>query len=140
MTEVIRRDQSIETIRWELTAFARRARAVAERLHPGLSLVSYSLLAHIQEKGGCRAADLAAYFMLDKSTVSRQIAALERLGMVEREAEGAARILRPTARGREALADATRRRQEAFQDRLDDWSDADLADFAAYLVRYNDAG
>ncbi|MFC9975857.1 MarR family winged helix-turn-helix transcriptional regulator [Spirillospora sp. NPDC127200] len=140
MSEVTGRDQSIETIRWELTAFARRARAVAERLHPGLSLVSYSLLAHIEEKGGCRAADLAAYFMLDKSTVSRQVAALERLGMVEREAEGTARILRATGRGREALADATRRRQEAFQDRLDDWSDADLAVFAACLVRYNDAG
>ncbi|MFI6516741.1 MarR family winged helix-turn-helix transcriptional regulator [Spirillospora sp. NPDC050679] len=140
MSEATGRDQSVETIRWELTAFARRARAVAERLHPGLSLVSYSLLAHIEEKGGCRAADLAAYFMLDKSTVSRQVAALERLGMVEREAEGAARILRATGRGREALADATRRRQEAFQDRLDDWSDADLADFAACLVRYNDAG
>ncbi|WP_067480830.1 MarR family winged helix-turn-helix transcriptional regulator [Actinomadura hibisca] len=137
MSEATERDQSIETIRRELTAFARRARALAERLHPGLSLVSYSLLAHMEERGGCRAADLAAYFLLDKSTVSRQIAALDRLGMVEREAEGQARILRPTERGRAALADAARRQREAFGDRLDEWSDADLADFAASLVRYN---
>ncbi|MGK5553570.1 MarR family winged helix-turn-helix transcriptional regulator [Actinomadura kijaniata] len=109
-----------------MTAFARRARAVAERLHPDLSLVSYSLLAHLEETGGCRAVDLAAYFLLDKSTVSRRVAALERLGLVEREAEGRA-LLRETAC----------RRQEAFRSRLDSWSDEDLERFAGHLVRYN---
>ena len=136
------RDQAIETIRWERTAFARRARAVAERIHPGLTLSEYSLLAHLRETGGCRATDLASYFMLDKSTVSRQIGALERLGLVEREVDPASRrvqILRPTPRGEELLEEAARRRQEAFGERLDDWSDADLRAFAGYLVRYNAA-
>ena len=68
----------METIQREMTAFARRARASAGRLHPELSLVSYTLLGHLEESGGCRATDLAAHYALDKSTVSRQVTALER--------------------------------------------------------------
>ena len=70
--------EAVETIQREMTAFARRARASAGRLHPELSLVSYTLLGHLEESGGCRATDLAAHHALDKSTVSRQVAALER--------------------------------------------------------------
>ncbi|MYU47786.1 MarR family transcriptional regulator, partial [Streptomyces sp. SID7803] len=78
------REESLDVIQRELTAFARRARAAAARLHPELPLVSYTLLAHIDDQQGCRATDLAAHYMLDKSTVSRQIGALEKLGLVER--------------------------------------------------------
>lgn len=69
---------AVETIQREMTVFARRAQASAGRLHPELSLVSYTLLGHLEERDGCRATDLAAHYALDKSTVSRQVAALER--------------------------------------------------------------
>ncbi|WP_199486801.1 MarR family winged helix-turn-helix transcriptional regulator [Actinomadura logoneensis] len=136
------RDEALETIRWELTALARRARAVAGRSHPELSLVAYSLLSHLSETGGCRAVDLADYFLLDKSTVSRQVAALERLGLVERHADparGRGQRLVPTEAGSALLEDAVRRRHAAIIERLQDWSDDDLARFAEYLVRYNAA-
>ncbi|RMI44359.1 MarR family transcriptional regulator [Actinomadura harenae] len=136
------RDEALEKIRWELTALARRARAIAGRAHPDLSLVSYSLLSHLDETGGCRAVDLADYFLLDKSTVSRQIAALERLGLVERHAGSAharGQRLAPTEAGRELLDEAVRRRHGAITERLRDWSDDDLARFAGYLIRYNAA-
>ncbi|MFC4909906.1 MarR family winged helix-turn-helix transcriptional regulator [Actinomadura gamaensis] len=178
------RDDALETIRWELTALARRARAIAGRSHPELSLVAYSLLSHLNDTGGCRAIDLAEYFLLDKSTVSRQVAALERLGLVERaertggrgdqasghgdqaegdgdraggagdraggggdrvgaggggRAGGRGQRLVPTEAGRALLDEAVRRRHEAITERLRDWSDDDLARFAGYLVRYNDA-
>src|SRR3954466_6817559 len=77
-------DAAVETIQREMTAFARRARASAGRMHPELSLVSYTLLGHLEDSGGCRATDLAAHYALDKSTVSRQVAALERARLVER--------------------------------------------------------
>lgn len=77
---------SVETIQREMTVFARRARASAGRLHPELSLVSYTLLGHLEERDGCRATDLAAHYALDKSTVSRQVAALEQ---VEASSNGA---------------------------------------------------
>ncbi len=61
-------EASVETIQREMTAFARRARASAGRMHPELSLVSYTLLGHLEESGGCRATDLAAHYALDKAS------------------------------------------------------------------------
>ncbi|MGA5166113.1 MULTISPECIES: MarR family winged helix-turn-helix transcriptional regulator [Streptomyces] len=134
------RDESVDTIQRELTAFARRARATAARLHPELSLVSYTLLAHIDAQQGCRATDLAAHYLLDKSTVSRQVATLEKLGLVERRPDPAdhrVQVLHPTEAGTRALSSTQASRRAAYQERLADWSTEDLDRFAAYLIRYN---
>ncbi|MER5713973.1 MarR family winged helix-turn-helix transcriptional regulator [Streptomyces sp. NPDC002132] len=139
--------QAVETIQREMTAFARRARAAAGRLHPELSLVSYTLLGHLEEQeeaygegGGCRATDLAAHYALDKSTVSRQVAALERAALIERrQAPGDHRVqlLQLTDAGRRILAQVTESRRVAFRERLAPWPAEDLERFAEYLVRYN---
>ncbi|GGQ42781.1 MarR family transcriptional regulator [Streptomyces mutabilis] len=131
---------AVETIQQELTTFARRARASAGRMHPELSLVSYTLLGHLEERGGCRAADLAAHYALDKSTVSRQVSALERIELVERRVDPddhRVRILHLTEAGRRILAQVTESRRTAFRERLADWPEEDLVRFAAYLERYN---
>ncbi|MFJ8661375.1 MarR family winged helix-turn-helix transcriptional regulator [Streptomyces sp. NPDC093795] len=136
------REVSVDVIQRELTAFARRARAAAARVHPELPLVSYTLLAHIEEQRGCRATDLAAHYLLDKSTVSRQIAALEKLGLVERRPapdDHRVHVLHPTEAGTEVLAAARTSRHAAYQERLKDWQAEDLARFATYLLRYNAA-
>ncbi|MFF8275490.1 MarR family winged helix-turn-helix transcriptional regulator [Streptomyces lateritius] len=137
------RDTSVDTIQRELTAFARRARAAAARLHPELPLVSYTLLAHIVDQQGCRATDLAAHYLLDKSTVSRQVAGLEKLGLVERRPDPddhRVQVLHPTETGDALLASTQASRLAAYQERLRDWSAEDLERFAAYLVRYNAVG
>ena len=136
------RDESVETIQRELTAFARRARATAARVHPELSLVSFTLLAHLEDQKGSRATDLAAHYMLDKSTVSRQVAALETLGFVERRPDPddqRVHSLHPTPAGYKVLAAANERRRALFRERLADWSEEDLSRFADYLVRYTEA-
>ncbi|WP_189310615.1 MarR family winged helix-turn-helix transcriptional regulator [Streptomyces brasiliensis] len=123
-----------------MTIFARRARASAGRMHPELSLVSYTLLGHLEERDGCRATDLAAHYALDKSTVSRQVTALERAGLVERRPDPEdhrVQVLQLTDAGREILAQVTQRRRAAFQERLEDWPEEDLTRFARYLERYN---
>jgi DNA-binding MarR family transcriptional regulator len=133
-------ESAVETIQREMTIFARRARASAGRMHPELSLVSYTLLGHLEERGGCRATDLAAHYALDKSTVSRQVAALERTGLIERRLDPEdhrVQVLHLTEAGREILAQVTRSRRAAFRERLADWPEDDLARFAAYLERYN---
>lgn len=135
-------DASVETIQREMTAFARRARASAGRMHPELSLVSYTLLGHLEESGGCRATDLAAHYALDKSTVSRQVSALERAGLIERRVDPEdhrVQVLQLTDAGTRILAQVTESRRIAFRERLADWPAADLERFAAYLVRYNTA-
>ncbi|MDO0930832.1 MarR family winged helix-turn-helix transcriptional regulator [Streptomyces sp. DG2A-72] len=123
-----------------MTAFARRARASAGRMHPELSLVSYTLLRHLEESGGCRATDLAAHYALDKSTVSRQVAALERTELIERRLapeDHRVQVLHLTAAGRNILSQVTESRRAAFRERLAHWPADDLERFAAYLVRYN---
>lgn len=135
-----RTEAAVETIQREMTAFARRARASAGRMHPQLSLVSYTLLGHLEESGGCRATDLAAHYALDKSTVSRQVTALERAGLVERRRDPEdhrVQVLYLTEAGRSILAQVTVSRRAAVQERLTDWTQEDLDRFAACLVRYN---
>ncbi|MFE4977076.1 MarR family winged helix-turn-helix transcriptional regulator [Kitasatospora sp. NPDC056651] len=137
------RQSSIDTIQRELTAFARRARHKASQLHPDLSLVTYSILDLITERGGCRAADVAAHFMLDKSTVSRQVTALEKLGLLARETDPddqRGQILRATEAGLTLLRDANEQRRLSFTTRFTDWSDEDVARFADYLARYGAEG
>ncbi|MCD9143813.1 MarR family winged helix-turn-helix transcriptional regulator [Streptomyces albireticuli] len=136
------RDESVETIQREMTAFARRARASAARTHPELSLVSFTLLSHLEDRQGCRATDLAAHYLLDKSTVSRQVAALERLDLVERRVDPddhRVQVLHLTAHGVATLAQVAATRRSAFEERLTGWDEADLSRFAAYLLRYNAA-
>ncbi|MEV0175878.1 MarR family winged helix-turn-helix transcriptional regulator [Streptomyces sp. NPDC050803] len=133
-------DAAVETIQREMTAFARRARASAGRMHPELSLVSYTLLGHLEESGGCRATDLAAHYALDKSTVSRQVAALERAELIGRSSDPEdhrVQLLHLTDAGRRILARVTERRREVVRGRLADWAEEDLERFAGYLVRYN---
>ncbi|MFS8199921.1 MarR family winged helix-turn-helix transcriptional regulator [Streptomyces sp. CWNU-52B] len=126
-----------------MTAFARRARASAGRMHPELSLVSYTLLAHLETNDGCRATDLAAHYALDKSTVSRQVSALEGAGLIERRSDPQDQrvlVLHLTPAGTEILAQVTASRRIAFRERLAGWPEEDLRRFAGYLLRYNAAG
>jgi DNA-binding MarR family transcriptional regulator len=79
---------------------------------------------------------------LDKSTVSRQVAALERAGLIERRVDPEdhrVQVLQLTEAGTRILAQVTDSRRIAFRERLADWPAADLERFAAYLVRYNTA-
>ncbi|MFE3545386.1 MarR family winged helix-turn-helix transcriptional regulator [Nocardia sp. NPDC059177] len=134
------RADDVDTIQRELTAFARRARGRAAELHPELSLVAYSILDLVLERGGCQATDLAEQFLLDKSTVSRQVRALEQLGYLERQVDPGNRrnhILQATPAGRTAARAAESRRRAAFTARFADWTDADVAALASYLIRYN---
>jgi DNA-binding MarR family transcriptional regulator len=73
--------------------------------------------------------------------MSRNIADLERLGLVERvpdPTDARARLLRLTAAGSEAVrrSRAGRRRRLAAQ--MDGWSAADLKQLGTLLQRFND--
>lgn len=137
-----RHREAVDAIQREMTVFARRARAFAGRLHPELTLVSYTLLAHLEDSGGCLAKDLAARYGLDKSTVSRQVQALERLGFLERRPDPEdhrAQLLHLTSAGADILAQVTESRYAAVAERLEGWDDDEIARFAGLLIRYNAA-
>src|ERR1700685_3109851 len=110
----------------------RRARDVGDDLHPGLSVVAYTLLTEISLTPGVRAADLCAHFGLDKSTMSRQLEQLISAGLLRREGERRGRrgtVLALPPAGQQHLAAAA----QAVRSRLAEWlsccEDQDIAAF-----------
>ena len=113
---------------------------MADDLHPGLSVVDYTLLTQIDVTPGTRAADLAAHFCLDKSTLSRQLDQLVSAGLLAREVEQPGRrgyALTLTAAGRQRLDAAGHAVRDRLAERLTDWNDADIAVFAELILRFN---
>jgi DNA-binding MarR family transcriptional regulator len=114
----------------------------AQMVHPGLAGASYSLLASLFDEGPQRSSELAETFSIDKGAVSRQVARLEALGLVERTpdpVDGRAHLLSLTAHGRDRLAEVGRQRRQWYDERLADWSAEELGELARQLARYNAA-
>jgi DNA-binding MarR family transcriptional regulator len=134
------REAALDDLYLGLTTLARRARDMADDLHPGLSVVDYTLLTQIDVTPGTRAADLAAHFCLDKSTLSRQLDQLVSAGLLAREVEQPGRRgygLTLTAAGRHRLDAAGHAVRDRLAERLTDWNDADIAAFAELVLRFN---
>jgi len=97
------------------------------------------LLAKLVHGGPRRAGELAAVMAADPSTVSRQVAALVRQGMVERQADpedGRASLLVPTAAGRRRVEEHRQRRETAIAPVVADWSSEDIGTLSTLLRRY----
>jgi DNA-binding MarR family transcriptional regulator len=134
----------------ELTRFWRRSRvsstSIAAEVHPDLDVASYTVLVTISDltsslPGGVRAIDVAETLGLHKSTMSRNIAVLERLGLVTREPsveDARARILTITESGRASLDAAVSARRARVSSILGRWSAGDVSDLARLLGQLND--
>src|SRR4051812_48047515 len=96
-------EQQLLTI---LTRVKRTMAARARGIHPELKGAGYAILLHLVNQDAIRASDLVATLDLDKGFVSRQVAHLERLGLVERVSDpedGRAQRITLTPAGRETL-------------------------------------
>ncbi|UOY00801.1 MarR family winged helix-turn-helix transcriptional regulator [Blastococcus sp. PRF04-17] len=131
----------------EIGLLLRRARAISTRLaselHPELDGAAYGLLALLQDTGPLRATDLVPRLGLDKSTVSRQVAALVELGLVDRSADpvdGRAQVLTPSAEGSARLERIRGARRARWEDDMKDWPAEDVARLAELLARLNRLG
>jgi DNA-binding MarR family transcriptional regulator len=97
------------------------------------------LLRHLATYGPMRAGELAESMHSDPSTVSRQVAALVKDGLIERRADpddGRASILVPTTKADVILETQERLREEHFAAMLKDWSETDLNRFSALLRQF----
>lgn len=142
----VTRGVAYDELEHELAVVMRRARglsgALARDVHPELDASAYGLLARIDEVGTVRVTDLASYFSVGKPTVSRQIALLEQLSLVQRtqnEEDARSRHLSLTDAGRALLERAREARRERTRTTLDSWSTEDVALFATLLKRFNEA-
>lgn len=113
-----------------------RARVV----HPDLAPVSFMVLQYVLDSGPVRAGELAEVFAMDKAVVSRLVQQLVELGLVQRSSDPddrRASLLVATDDAVQRVAAMRQERSERFDQRLGDWSDAEITEFAERLGRYN---
>jgi DNA-binding MarR family transcriptional regulator len=80
---------------------------VAETTGVDLGRSGYSILSSLEEEGPQRVTDLAERFLLDRSTVSRRVSALEGMGFIRKspaESDGRVALLSLTTKGKAALS------------------------------------
>jgi DNA-binding MarR family transcriptional regulator len=120
-----------------------RMREHARRVHPDLDPATYPLLAVLVRHGAQRVSELGLLLELDKSTVSRQIDAAARLGMVERvpdPTDARARLAGLTPLGQERMTALHTEQMERWRRSLTTWDPADLRQLIALLQRLSDTG
>jgi DNA-binding MarR family transcriptional regulator len=138
------RPGAAEAVERELAMLFRRARnistLVAAQVHPDLDPASYSLLLMVDDAGSLRGMDVADRTGLDKSTVSRQIATLVDLDLLERVPDpddGRARRIQLSKQGHARLAEVRQQRRKHLHSEFVSWSTAELRDLARLLARLN---
>ncbi|GAA2721722.1 MULTISPECIES: MarR family transcriptional regulator [Streptomyces] len=138
-------DEAFLALERELAVFLRRARAtsgeLARQVHPDLEPAAYGLLVRLEESGRQRATDLAAYFGVGKATMSRQLRALEELGLVSRDpdpADGRASLIRITEEGRARFTRVRDARRAQYVSRFADWDRAEVAELARLMHQMNE--
>jgi DNA-binding MarR family transcriptional regulator len=131
----------------EVALLLRRSRAIqgrlAGQLHADLDGAAYGLLVLLDDAGPLRASDVVAKLGLDKSTVSRQVAALVSLGLVDREPDpddGRAQVLSTSTEGHRRLSRLRDARRERWEADLAGWDTSDVASLATLLGRLNRLG
>ncbi|MFI5674928.1 MarR family winged helix-turn-helix transcriptional regulator [Streptomyces cellulosae] len=128
----------------ELTVLLRRARAnqgeMAREVHPDLESAAYGLLVRLDECGRQRATALAAYIGVGKATMSRQLRALEDLGLVAREpdpADGRAWLVALTQEGHDRVTRVREARRARYARRLENWDSREVTELARLLHELN---
>ncbi|WP_406062130.1 MarR family transcriptional regulator [Streptomyces sp. NBC_01077] len=137
-------DREFLALERELAVFLRRARAqsgeMAREVHPELEPAAYGLFVRLDDAGPQRATELAGYFGVGKATMSRQLRALEDLGLVARDpdpADGRASLVRLTEEGRNRFRHVRDARRERYVRKLADWDRAEVAELARLLNHFN---
>lgn len=131
----------------ELAALWRHGRVstrdAARRVHPRLEPTAYPMVAVLGQVGPMRVSELGAALFLDKSTISRQVEAAVRLGLVERTVDptdARARLVGLTESGRERHHAAREHRRGEWQRALQSWDRDDIVALTALLAKLNEAG
>nr|MCW2727330.1 MarR family transcriptional regulator [Aeromicrobium sp.] len=131
---------------FELTRFVRRVRTRSLRslgdIHPKLDYGTFTfLLAICDATDGIRGSELADDLGVHKSTASRAVATLERLGLVARipdPDDGRAHLLVAEPVAQERVGAYRRSSHERLMTLVDDWTPAEMESFVRSLSRLND--
>lgn len=142
--KTVTRSETVRALEHEVGVLVRRVRrAIGERaraVHPDLQPMAYLILAHVAESGPLRSSALAETFGVDKGAVSRQVQHLVDLDLLDRTPDpddGRATLLSASPDADRRLKEVRRQRRRRLDERLGEWSDAELGGFVDALARYN---
>jgi DNA-binding MarR family transcriptional regulator len=139
------RDAPAASLERELRRLARGVRRLAldlaHAVHPNLDAAAYALLVALVERGPSRASELAADQGITKGVISRQVRALESLGLVQRAPDASdarAQILVVTEGARAAYEQSQQARWATVEQLLEGATDSQRRAMVAALARIND--
>jgi DNA-binding MarR family transcriptional regulator len=137
-------DETVAEIDRELMQLFRRTEAIIAKRPMTDRLVrsGYLLMSELERSGSLGIAALADATQVDISTASRQIAPLERQGLIRRlpnPADGRGSLIEITLLGLDRLRATREERHATLLELLRDWLERDRAAFASYLARLNQA-
>lgn len=136
-------DTAHKRIEQQMTVLLRRVQRIHLSTSVGevnLERSAYGILCKLADEGPQRLGALASAFGLDPSTITRQVQALEEIGLASRQTDPSDRrasILDLTTPGREALEQTRSHRRARLREALGEWPERDLSDFARLLQQFN---
>lgn len=137
-------DAAIEDLEQELSVLWRRARSsslqIARQIHPDMEPSAYGLMVLLQQQGPMRLTDLASAVGVGKPSLSRQVAMLQSLGLVEKHTDpvdGRAQPINLTAQGATRLEATASVRKEHFRRTWTGWEAQDLRTLVRLLHKLN---
>lgn len=138
-------DGVTERIEQQMTILLRRVQSIHISTSSGemdLDRSAYGIMCRLADEGAQRLGLLASAFGLDPSTITRQVQALEKAGLVSRRSDAADRrawIVDLTEEGRTVLAHTRAYRRGRLEQVLADWPDSDREELARLLAKANDS-
>lgn len=140
-------DETLRALQQELQLLIRQSRMttreLARAVHPRLDPSAYSLVALLASGPPRRVSEVATELGLDLSTVSRQIDAVERLGLVNRipdPRDARARLVSLTDSGKETVSTQLSSRRRRLMAQLGTWPEVDLLELTRLLRNLRESG
>ncbi|SEN53638.1 MarR family winged helix-turn-helix transcriptional regulator [Paenibacillus sp. OV219] len=135
-------NNAFQLLQQEMAIFIRRAEAarIAYLSEHDCDRSTYLLLQHLKKNGPVGMKALSTSLQLDISTASRQIAALETKGFVERTSDpkdARVSLLQLSDSGSSFLLRAKELRHQFYTLLLEDWSQAECEQFGHLLQKFN---
>lgn len=115
-----------------------KARTYARAIHPKLDPALYPVLVILRRSDAVRMSDLINTLDIEKSTLTRQIDAAARLGLVERipdPDDARAKLVALTSEARTKLTEIRHQQIEDWRARLSTWDTEDITTLTALLHR-----
>jgi DNA-binding MarR family transcriptional regulator len=124
----------------ELAFLVRALEAIQRKRNYPLERAQYLLLGLLEQNGPQSVAALAERLLLDDSTVTRQVAAMEQQTLVDRvpnPGDGRSTLIRATRHGIRTAAQMRDMRTGRIALLFDDWVEPDRAALASQLAKLN---